>query len=64
MEESALIPYLFQVMLEQAGGIVDFDAKQVLESIRSENKRVASFTFIEGGLLRVELLSEEEISEN
>lgn len=64
MEESALIPYLFQVMLEQAGGIIDFDAKQVLESIKSENKRVASFTFIEGGLLRVELLSEEEISEN
>jgi hypothetical protein len=64
MEESALIPYLFQLMLEQTGGVIDFDAKQVLESIKSEKKRVASFTFIEGGLLRVELLDEEEISEN
>lgn len=64
MDQSALIPYLFQAMIEQAGGIVDFDAKQVLESIKSEKKRVASFTFIEGGLLRVELLDEEEINEN
>ncbi len=64
MEESALIPYLFQLMLEQAGGVIDFDAKQVLESIKSENKRVASFTFVEGGLLRVELLDEEELNEN
>lgn len=64
MEESALIPYLFQLMLEQTGGVIDFDAKQVLESIKSEKKRVASFTFIEGGLLRVELLDEEEINEN
>jgi hypothetical protein len=64
MEESALIPYLFQAMVEQAGGIVDFDASQVLESIKSEKKRMASFSFIEGGLLRVELLDEEEVNEN
>lgn len=64
MEESKLIPYLFQAMVEQAGGIVDFDANQVLESIKSEKKRVASFTFIEGGFLRVELLDEEEVNEN
>jgi hypothetical protein len=64
MEESNLIPYLFQLMVEQAGGIVDFDAKQVLESIKSEKKRVASVAFIDGGTLRVELLDEEEINEN
>ena len=64
MEESNLIPYLFQIMVEQAGGIVDFDAAKVLESIKSENKQVASFTFVEGGLLRIELLDEEEINEN
>jgi hypothetical protein len=64
MKETALIPYLFQLMVEQAGGIVDFDASQVLESIKSEKMRVASFTFVEGGLLRVELLDEEEINEN
>lgn len=64
MEESSLIPYLFQLMLEQAGGVIDFDANQVLESIKSEKKSVASFTFVEGGLLRVELLSEEEINED
>ena len=64
MEESKLIPYLFQVMVEQAGGIVDFDAAQVLESIKSEKMRVASFSFVEGGFLRVELLDEEDINEN
>lgn len=64
MEHSELIPYLFQAMIEQAGGIVDFDAKEVLESIQSEKMRVASFSFIEGGFLRVELLDEEEINEN
>lgn len=64
MEETLLIPYLFQAMVEQAGGIIDFDAEQVLESIKSEKMRVASFTFIEGGILRVELLDEDEISEN
>lgn len=51
-------------MVEQAGGIVDFDANQVLESIKSEKMRVASFTFVEGGFLRVELLDEEEVNEN
>jgi len=64
MEESVLIPYLFQLMLEQAGGIVDFDANQVLESIKSESKRMASFTFVEGGILRVELIDEDEINED
>ncbi len=64
MKESTLIPYLFQLMVEQAGGIVDFDAKRVLESIKSEKPRVASFTFVEGGILRVEILDEDEINEN
>jgi len=64
MEESKLIPYLFQVMIEQAGGVIDFDANQVLESIKSEKMRVASFSFVEGGFLRVELLDEEDIDEN
>lgn len=64
MTESTLIPYLFQLMVEQAGGIVDFDANRVLESIKSEKTRVASFTFVEGGILRVEILDEDEINEN
>lgn len=64
MKESTLIPYLFQLMVEQQGGIVDFDAEQVLESIKSKKPRVASFTFVEGGILRVELLDEDEINEN
>lgn len=64
MKQTELIPYLFQAMVEQAGGIVDFDAAKVLESIKSEKMRVASFTFVEGGILRVELVDEDEISEN
>lgn len=64
MKQTELIPYLFQAMVEQAGGIVDFDASKVLESIKSEKMRVASFTFVEGGILRVELIDEEEINEN
>jgi hypothetical protein len=64
MTESKLIPYLFQLMVEQAGGIVDFDANRVLESIKSEKTRVASFTFVEGGILRVEILDEDEINES
>lgn len=64
MKQTELIPYLFQAMVEQAGGIVDFDAAKVLESIKSEKMRVASFTFVEGGFLRVELLDEEETNEN
>lgn len=64
MESSTLIPYLFLLMLEQAGGIVDFDGNQVLESIKSEKKRSASISFVDGGLLRVELLDEEETDEN
>lgn len=64
MQESTLLPYLFQLMIEQAGGVIDFNARQVLESIKSEKMRVASFTFVEGGFLRVELLDEEETNEN
>ena len=64
MDTSTLIPYLFALMVEQAGGIVDFDARQVLESVKSEKQKVASVAFVDGGLLRVEILDEEEINEN
>lgn len=64
MKQTELIPYLFQAMVEQAGGIVDFEAAKVLESIKSEKMRLASFTFVEGGILRVELVDEDEVSEN
>lgn len=64
MEETNLIPYLFQLMVDQAGGIVDFDAHQVLKLIESEHPKIASLSFIEGGILRLELIDEEEKHEN
>lgn len=63
MDTSALLPYLFQEILDKLGGVVDLDANKVLESIKSENTKGIAVSIL-NGVLRVELLDEDELDEN
>ncbi len=64
MEESSLIPYLFRIMVEEAGGIIDFDAEQVLQLIKKKDVKAACIQFVDAGTLRVEIMDQEELDES
>lgn len=62
-EQGALIPYLFYELLERAGGVIDFDAKKMLELIKLKEDRGVAVSILDG-VLRVELLDKDDINAN